>query len=192
MGQLIIQPTSLADWQSLIKEAENASHHSLAEDLESYLVFLLMRFTSRAEVANSVLAREFLQSLKLIGQEKVEHLREVGDKCLLFAGLFPGRAERRRVQISYFVELGQNAYAHLATTLNKQKLAELYLALHDGFVTLMDVLHTVREINNNTNSLTPLQAAELWTDTASSHALTTLRHYTAALPIFIKSSGSRH
>src|SRR6185312_5855189 len=105
MNTLILQPTATADWQTLIKEAEVASHHPLGEDLESYLVFLLIRFMKKAEMANSVLALEFLHSLELAGRVQADQLRDVGDKCLLFAGLFPGRAERRRVRISYFVEM---------------------------------------------------------------------------------------
>lgn len=181
MNTLILQPTVIADWQALVKEAEDASHYSLSEDLESYLVFLLMRFMGKPEIAKSVLALDFLHSLEQVGQQKkVLQLHEVGDKCLLFAGLFPGRAEQRHVRISYFVELGQSAYAELAT-LNKQKLAELYLALEEGFVMLMDVLHVIREFAGEQTGLTPLQAEELWCDTGSVHALTVLRRTTTAM-----------
>jgi len=182
MSHLILQPTATAQWQALVKEAEKSSHMLLHEDLESYLVFLLVRFTGKPEMAKSVLALEFLHGAQAVGQQQQEELRDVGDKCLLTAGLFPGRAIRKRVRISYFVQLGQNAYAALAVN-SKQTLAELYKALEEGFVSLMDVLHVVRELSDDANSLTLLQAEELWQDTASQHALSVLRRGSQGTPI---------
>lgn len=194
MSSIILQPTAAAQWQTLVKEAESSSHLLLSEDLESYLVFLLIRFTNKPEVAKSVLALEFLQSAETTGEKQRDGLREVGDKCLLFAGLFPGRAQRRRVRISYFVQLGQNAYATLANYC-QQNLAELYKALGQDFVSLMDVLHVVRELSSEAEPLTPLQAEELWQDTASPHALSVLRRSTKAIPVrfqHIAAKNSQH
>lgn len=182
MSHLILQPTITAQWQTLVKEAESNSHLVLSEELESYLVFLLVRFTIKPEIAKSVLGLDFLHCAHATGQQKHDELRDVGDKCLLIAGLFPGRAQRRRVHISYFVELGQSAYTVLGN-MSKQKLAELYQSLGEGFVSLMDTLHGVRELTGNVGTLTPLQAAELWQDTASPHALEVLRHYTNAVAL---------
>lgn len=183
MTSLILEPTITAQWHALIKDAENSSHLSLNEELESYLVFLLARFNTHPEMAKSVLGMEFLNSHYLTGRQQHEHLRDVGDKCLLFAGLFPGRAERRRVKVSYFVELGQSAYNVLGT-LCKEKVAELYISLGEGFVALMDVLHAVRDQAND-NSLTLIQAIELWHDTHSPKALEMLRRHSQGLPLHL-------
>lgn len=189
MTGIVLQPTMTAEWQALVKEAENSSRLMLTEDLESYLVFLLMRFINHPEMAGSVLALEFLHSIEKSGAHQKDELRNVGDKCLLFAGLFPGRAEKRHVEISYFVELGQQAYATLST-ISQQKLAELYKDLGEEFVRLMDVLQTIRELANDTFDLTPLQAVGLWADTNSRHALSVLQKYSHACPIL--GSKSRH
>jgi hypothetical protein len=177
MNNLILEPTITAEWQALVREAEDANHHLLSEDLESYLVFLLTRFTAKPEIAQSVLALDFLHGLEQLGQKKLEQLRDVGDKSLLFAGLFPGQAERRRVRVGYFVEIGQSAYAVLATLYSQQR-AELYASLEKGFVALMDVLQVIRELTNQSAGLTLLQAEELWSDTRSPHALAILRRNT--------------
>lgn len=182
MSYLILQTTITAQWQSLIKEAEDSSHLILGEELESYLVFLLARFTGKPEIAKSVLALDFLQSAELRGQLQQNELRDVGDKCLLIAGLFPGRAQKKRVKISYFVRIGQSAYSVLAS-LSKFKTAELYKTLGEHFVPLMDVLHVVRELTGPMSGLTVIEAQELWDDTASEHALAVLRRYTKAMPI---------
>lgn len=177
MKSFILQPTGIAEWQALVKEAEQQGHVKLSEDLESYLTFLLIRFVGKPEMAKSVLALDFLQSLEQVGQKKLAALREVGDQSLLVAGLFPGRAQKKHVRISYFVKLGQNAYASLAD-LSKQSIGELYAELCEGFVALMDLLQMIREQAGAAVALTPLQAEELWSDLASQHALTVLRRYT--------------
>ncbi len=55
-NKLIVHPTDLAQWHALINEAQAMRSLQLAEDLESYVVFLLMRFTSRPEIASTILA----------------------------------------------------------------------------------------------------------------------------------------
>jgi hypothetical protein len=177
MKPLILQPTETAQWQALVKEAEQHSHLTLSEDLESYLTFLLIRFTGKPEMAKSVLALDFLHSLEQAGSKKLAALRDVGDQSLLVAGFFPGRAQKKHVRISYFVKLGQNAYSSLAD-LSKQNIGKLYTELCEGFVGLMDLLQMIREQADATVALTPLQAEELWSDLASPHALAVLQRHT--------------
>jgi hypothetical protein len=143
MASLILHASSLALWHTLLLEAQKSSSIHLAEDLESYLVFLLMRFTQQPALASSVLGLEFLQGLQQQTELSQQHLlKEVGDKCLLYAGLFPGRAQKRRLEISYFVKLGQTAYS----TLSHHHVNEaLFISLHKDFPQLMDVLHATRE-----------------------------------------------
>jgi hypothetical protein len=184
MESLVIQPSATAQWHALVGEAEQACATRLGEDLESYLVFLLMRYTESPEIANSVLALDYLHSMEAIGHLRETQLREVGDKCLLYSGLFPARAERRRVNSSYYVKLGMGAYAALATALAQLK-AKLFEDLSQQFVKLMDVLQTMRELGNGKPCLQPLQAMELWTETGSAHALQNLAQYTNASPVQI-------
>ncbi len=188
MNTLILEPTTTAEWKTLVKEAEDANHYALSEDLESYLVFLLSRFTGKPEIAHSVLALDFLHSLEHTGHQRTDALRDVGDKSLLFAGLFPGRADRRRVKISYFVDVGRNAYGALANVCQKQ-MSNLYVALGESFVALMDVLQVMRELSDHAAGLTPIQAAELWQDTHSRHALAVLRRTTKTT---LSSTNSTH
>ena len=59
MQNIVTYPTSMAQWHALINEATVGAHIRLNEDLESYLVFLLMRFTAKPDMAGSVLAIDF-------------------------------------------------------------------------------------------------------------------------------------
>jgi hypothetical protein len=177
MGVLLLQPTTTAQWQSLVKDAESSSNLRLNNELESYLVFLLGYYNRRPDIANSVFAKEFLTGMTEKRARQRECLREVGDKCLLFAGFFPEQAEKRQVKIKYFIELGQTAYIQVAS-LSKAGSASLYNALSYDFISLMEILHAIRGLSDPVNELTPLQAFELWTDVKSQHALAVLRRHT--------------
>lgn len=176
MTELVIQPTATAEFQSLVQEGEHACHYQLGEELESYLVFLLIRFMNRPDIANSVLATEWLNALG-----KYEALQTVGDKCLLFSGFYPKQAERKQVKVKYFVDLGQSAYSALALKRNVN-LSLLFGSLCKEFVKLMDVLQAIREMSGE-KLLTPLEAMELWSDTGSQRAFSALKQQFSATPI---------
>ncbi|MEZ5541172.1 MAG: hypothetical protein R3F42_03920 [Pseudomonadota bacterium] len=165
MARLILEPTSVAQWQALVQEAQSACDRTLDETLESYLVFLLMRFADRPECTARIMARDYLESQQLAGTHRIDRLREVGDHCLLFSGLFPQLAERRLVRIGYFVNMGRNAYRQLSAVLDRG-VASVYVHLSDAFIVLMDILHAMRELGGEP-LLTPIQAMELWRETGS-------------------------
>src|SRR5690606_20899169 len=87
---------------------------ALDESRESYLVFVLLRHQRDAQLLARIQALEWLQAQELAGSTRRDALRDVGDRCLLVAGLFPALAERRRVSVDYFVELGRGAYQCVA------------------------------------------------------------------------------
>jgi hypothetical protein len=97
MENILHGPTPLAEWQALVEEAKHRNSYPINEDIESYLVFLLMRFSEHPEIVHSILATDFLESFERLKMERLALLKNVGDQCLLFAGLFPGRAQKRRV-----------------------------------------------------------------------------------------------
>ncbi len=188
-----IQPeTGTAQWHSLVTEAEAGMGIHLDEDLESYLVFLLMRFSTRPEIADRILALDYLQGMQASGQVQQEQMRDVGDICLLHAGFFPKRAEKRLVKISYYVQLGRSAYHHLANQ-SVTALARLFGHLAQEFVVIMDTLQAIQQINpQQAMGLSPIQAMELWQDTGSQQARKTLSKYTDASIIMTKKGGPAH
>ncbi len=190
MDSIVLQPSSTAQWHALIQEAGQASHIILDEELESYLVFLLMRFADQPELVASVLAEEYLESHQQRGAGKRQGLRDVGDKCLLFAGLYPERARKKRVKISYFVDLGQAAYGSLSE-IHHHTMQELFYGLYNSFVDLMDVLSTARTLSRD-ESLTPLEAMDLWQDTKSQHAYNVLQQITSSEVIITGSDDKPH
>lgn len=178
MDNLMLGPTSLAQWQGLVVHAQESAHCTLPHEQESYLVFLLMRFAVRADIAAKVLALDYLRSMQHTGRLRQDALQEVGDCCLLFAGLFPSRARRRRVSIGYFVDLGRSSYQQLAACLSAGS-APTFTGLAENFVRLMDVLQTMRAGADQPVDL--LAAYEQWNETGSQVATRTLQQHTDSI-----------
>ena len=186
MSILVLQPTSTAQWHKLVREAEASVDYELGEELESYLVFLLIRFAKNPTIVSNILALEYMHGLLEKGTPRCDKLRDVGDQCLLFSGLFPNIVERRQVKLTYFVELGRGAYSELSNAL-RYSLAEIYAHLAKSFLVLMDVLQAMRNLDSAKSVFDPLQSFQIWEETGGRTALRSLRRYTKAIPI----SGSK-
>src|SRR5688572_546372 len=160
MSEILTRESSTALWQELIREGEQRAGKALGEDLESYLVFTLMRHLGDAPLAHRVMALELLEALNAAGAQRKGELRDVGDRCLLIAGLYPDLAKRRRVPLSYFVDLGQGAYDTLAGEM-RAALSALYAELARAFAQLVRVLVEVRKLSGEWRGLLPLDRHEL-------------------------------
>lgn len=180
MKHLMLEPTAAAQWKTLVSEAESACHRDLGAELQSYLVFMLMRFAVRPELAAAVIATEYLRGTQSAGGVRAARLRDVGDQCLLYSGLFPHRAERKLVRVSYFVEMGRSAYGELAHSLVRHG-ADMYIRLSAAFVVLMEVLQAMRALGGT--PLGPLHGLELWHDTGSRYALQELTSVSDKTPV---------
>jgi hypothetical protein len=152
MKPLILHPTETSQWQALVNEAQASTCLVLNEELESYLVFLLMRFSQRARLMESILALDFLNAMHKNRSLQLEALRDVGDKSLLFCGLFPNIANRRRISLDYLKNLGQTAYLTIGE-LHEDKTASLYFELSAQFIHLKDILQAMRSEYNQFNAL---------------------------------------
>jgi hypothetical protein len=143
MSQLILFPTDTCQWHALVNEAQMATQIILNEDTESYLVFLLMRSSQDIQWVESVIAFDFLKSMHAPERRQAELLRDVGDKSLLFSGLFPEIAARRHVKLNYYTEMGQAAYLTVSESQDIENAA-LYLQLSTKFLALQQVLQSMR------------------------------------------------
>ncbi|MCP0912799.1 MULTISPECIES: hypothetical protein [Legionella] len=143
MKKLILHPTDISQWHALVNEAQAATHVILTENTESYLVFLLMRFSQTTHLLESVIALDFLESMRMGGKRQLELLRDVGDKSLLFCGLFPGMAKKRHVSLDYFTDMGQAAYLTVGE-LQESQSAALYFQLSEQFSNMKLILQAMR------------------------------------------------
>lgn len=145
MGIFCPEPTTIAEWQALVAEAEVKTGYEFDETLESYLVITLDHYTKKEELITSVIATEFLESTSIATPRDGGQLRGVGDQCLILSGLFPERALQKNVSLTYFIGMGQQAYLALTNVRLKETFdPELYEKLSYSFVGLMDLLNAMR------------------------------------------------
>lgn len=130
-------------WQALVHEAGERAGCALDESRESYLVFVLLRHQRDGQLLARTQALEWLQANMAGGGLREEMLRDVGDHCLLIAGLFPSLAERRRVTVDYFTELGRGAYQGIAEA-GRSAYAALFAQLAASYGELVRTLRAVR------------------------------------------------
>lgn len=161
---LFLEPTDTAQWLQLVRDAETEYGQLLDEDMESYLVYMLMRQSKNCSLAQAALALDYLRTADFAGSHRDNKLRDIGDQCLIVSGLFPRRAAKRNVRVSYYVEMGQSAYHYLSHSL-QHATGDLYRHLSETFIVLMDILQTIRSFNSPV--LQPIQSFELWSDTGS-------------------------
>ncbi|WP_333677507.1 hypothetical protein [Dyella sp.] len=141
--------TPVEVWQALVQEAYERTGRRLDESSESYLVFVLLRYQADSQLLSHAQGLDWLQALELVGRTRADALRDVGDRCLLVAGLFPGVAERRRVSVDYFVSIGRSAYQGVADA-TRQAYAELYEQLARSYRELVRTLDAMRALPRST------------------------------------------
>lgn len=140
-GMLQGAPAEL--WQALVHEAGARAGCPLDAHRESYLVFVLLRHQRDGQLLARTQALEWLQAQSIAGSLREDMLRDVGDHCLLIAGLYPALAERRRVTVDYFVELGRSAYLSIADA-GRSAYAALFGQMAGSYVELVRTLRAVR------------------------------------------------
>ncbi|HSX59910.1 MAG TPA: hypothetical protein VLF18_06905 [Tahibacter sp.] len=152
MSRILTDTAATALWHQLIREAEHNGAAPLDDEAESYLVFLLMRHLRDAELGGRVFALDYLEALHDAPTPREQRLRDVGDRCLLIAGLYPHQAQRRLVGLDYFLALGAQAYADIAGKASNA-WAELYRRLAASFARLVRVLVEVRRLGSGIDAI---------------------------------------
>lgn len=137
---------SKTSWHSLIAEAQKACGYQLTHGIDHYLALTLDAYAANTALASTILATQLLENLSKDTVQSTQQVRAVGDQCLIMSGLFPERATRRSMSLSYYIDMGKWAYMELAGSSRHLKLDnELFYHLGTHFVGLMDVLHQMTQ-----------------------------------------------
>lgn len=177
-----IQLAEVAGWRALLTEAQHVARVYLAPEVEDYLLRLLYQAVGQAGDHIETDPQAFVDRMARRRATAPHELLAVGDESLIFAGLFPEQAIREGIPITYFVQVGVNAYREFAATQREAAAGITYTTLANQFVDLLDVLHTLRELQQDTPCIDPLNAYQLWHEVGSSHAWQVLRQFTSASP----------
>ncbi|MDQ2994980.1 MAG: hypothetical protein M3R00_08590 [Pseudomonadota bacterium] len=168
MAIIKVRQTAVAQWYDIVREAQELSACAVDEELESYLVYMLLRFMDQTDLAEQAVGMAFLaaQQSPFMGRSML--LRNVGDQCLLYSGLYPERATNRGLRVGYYVHIGKRSYSAAADEIRHEiNISKMYERLCAQFVTLMDVLHSVRQLGGEEQRLSLKKAMEIWEDTGS-------------------------
>ena len=144
------EPTEIAEWRKLVVEGEQRVGFQPTELVENYMVITLNAHTTNTSIASAVIAYDFLENVHVGSAKNAYELRDVGDRCLILAGLFPDRAKRKNVSKDYFKNLGENAYYVLSfAKLPWECDQTLFYQLFDNFEALIQILKAMRLTSQN-------------------------------------------
>ncbi|MGE0384416.1 MAG: hypothetical protein AB7Q97_06760 [Gammaproteobacteria bacterium] len=177
MRNFDVHTRDVAPWHALITVAEAQEQHCLAPDLSGYLATMLLRYIGRPEFLHDACARQYIGTALAGDQMPHQSLRDLADRCLLFAGLFPDMVLQGGTPVRRYVELGRGAYERLGGA------GGIYARVCEHFVELMDVLQSIREMQAAGPNLDPLATYDLWSSTGSRHAWRNLVTRNGALPV---------
>lgn len=170
---------SEAAWRSLISAAQTSTGQRLDPVVADYLVSLLMRTALAGDLQDG---RRLLGHLRLPGgRPRPSELRDIGDRCLLLAGLFLAEAIRRNVRLGQFVRLGKMAYHRASQAMPGG--SRLFRLLCRDFTGMLDLLHVMQELGPDSPGLAPLDAFEVWDELGGPRALHRIRTFTTAFPV---------
>ena len=117
----------------------------------TYIASLLADHAYNAPVAadeNQPLSLQLANALALVGMERFERLRRVGDQVLYTTGFFSEHLESRGIAKTYVEELGARAYATAGRMLilDRQEQNSLFVELSERFHMFVDWVHEVAEL----------------------------------------------
>lgn len=164
-----------AHWRALVTAAEASAESLLDDELESYLVMLLLRYAAQERTAN---VRNSRTLAPVREPANAEQLRDTGDRCLIIAGLMPDQAREFGMSIRQVVETGRNGYQEAAQVTGNP----VFRRLSEQFVVLMDVLQVMRTLDDDELVVDMFRLYEQWQHTGSQYAFRLLRAATDALP----------
>jgi hypothetical protein len=87
----------------------------------------------------------YLTASQLEHFEKIEKLKKLADKSLYISGFFGDSLNRKLVDLDYYVEMGETAYAALAATVREDLKAQVFKTFAVQFSDFVDVLTVVSQ-----------------------------------------------
>ena len=144
-----IQPSAASQWYELVKETQHQTGLFFDDHIESYLILTLDKFMLDKTLMDTPIAIDFLKSIQVTSSQSNHKLRKVGDRCLIISGLFPERASKINLSVSYYIDIGQQAYLTLAERSNIKFDPELFQNLGLKFLDIKEVLNAMRLVAAN-------------------------------------------
>jgi hypothetical protein len=156
-------------FRELVESAMQNQHVAARELTSFYVVNLLAAFVhmerSPAAGGDEALGMLFVKALQSGGTAQRHGLRRVGDLSLFFSGFFSDSLKRSLVDVDYYIQIGERAYASLAR--RDEALGEVFDELSGKFSAFVDVLGEISERTALTSNADLLRLYEKWLRTGS-------------------------
>jgi len=168
MADPLVRSESPAEYfKELVETAVEHQHLAVRDSTSFYLVNLLTGFVhhDRPSSIEEPLGIRFARALQAGGSRQRDGLREVGDLSLFISGFFADSLTRAYVDIDYYIQLGENAYASLACC--ERALGDVFDELAAKFTGCVEVLTEVSEPSALTSNTDVLRLYERWMRTRS-------------------------
>jgi hypothetical protein len=170
MAESLLRSESPAEYFKELVEMAMERQHVAVRDLTSfYLVNLLtgfVQFDQSTTACDEPLGIRLARALQTGGSRQRDGLREVGDRSLFISGFFADSLNRSLVDIDYYMQLGECAYASLARQ-GDPTFGEVFDELAGKFPACVDVLGEVSERSSLTSNSDVLRLYERWLRTRS-------------------------
>ena len=170
MAEALLRKESPAEYfKELVETAMDRQHLAVRVVTSFYLVNLLtgfVHFNRSVTATDEPLGIRLARALQTGGSRQRDGLREVGDLSLFISGFFADSLNRSLVDIDYYIQLGECAYASLAKR-GDPALGEVFDELAGKFGACVDVLGEVSERSALTSNSDVLRLYEKWLRTRS-------------------------
>jgi hypothetical protein len=170
MAEALLRTESPAEYfKELVETAMERQHVAVCDLTSFYLVNLLtgfVHFDRSATASEEPLGIRLARALQTGGSRQRNGLREVGDLSLFISGFFADSLNRSLVDIDYYIQLGECAYASLARH-GDPALGDVFDELAGKFSACVDVLGEVSERSALSSNSDVLRLYEKWLRTRS-------------------------
>jgi hypothetical protein len=170
-GQLVREQSATEYFRELVESAMDHQRVAARDVTSFYLVNLLAGFvhferSSLGAHDDEALGVRLARALQAAGRRQQEALRQVGDLSLFITGFFADSLNRSLVDVDYYIQLGEYAYASLAHQ-GDRALAGAFDELSGRFPAFVDVLGEVSERTALASNGDVLRLYEKWLRTRS-------------------------
>ncbi len=123
-----------------------------------YLVKLLTHYifadnlfdetSENGKKTRSTLAELYLKAMNSEPSVRLDLLKKLGDTSLYITGFFSESLNKKIVDVSYYVNMGESAFSSLASSVNEEAYSSLYKDFSTQFIKYMEVLNCISKQTN--------------------------------------------
>lgn len=155
-NSLLLQPNDF--FADAVSDALKSRKISATPLVNEYLVKLLTHYmfadnlfdetSENGKKTRSTLAELYLKAMNSEPSLRCDLLKKLGDTSLYITGFFSESLNRKIVDISYYINMGESAFHSLASSVHEETYSKLYKDFSTQFVRYMEALNYISKQSN--------------------------------------------